>query len=195
MTYFDPSQDIDWQKLWDELEWDNQDYREKTTGLRLKQRARQYAALPQEEDDDIANKYHVLIFDLGKEQYGIDVTLVQKVLTIDKISPVPGTPDFYAGVVNVRGQIITVLDLQVFFKMNMDTEREPRELIVVQANRLEIGILAHHIHDVITVPSADTESIDDVRYARGVTANGLVILDIARLFEDNRLVIGGSEEA
>jgi purine-binding chemotaxis protein CheW len=189
----DLSSSIDWQALWQQLDWDDEAHREEARRLRLSQRARQYASLPPEAEDDTSSHF-VLVFELGQERYGIDVRLVRKVLRIQRIFPVPGTPPFYLGVVNVRGQIVTVADLRLFFDMPADRAETANEIIVVEANKLEIGILARHVHDIISVPRSELESLDDVRYARGITAERLVLLDIARLFEDERLVIGGAED-
>ena len=180
--------------MWQELDWDDATYQTNATKNRLQRRARQYAALPAEKDDEASGKRFVLTFSLGKERYAIDVQLVRLVRSVDKIFPVPGTPRFYPGVVNVRGSILTALDLRVFFDMPIDEGDKPHELIVVETNDLQIGLLAHHVYDVVSVPDTTVEAIDDIRYAHGVTADHLVLLDIARLFEDGRLIVGGVDE-
>ena len=93
----------------------------------------------------------------------------------------------------MRGQIITAIDLRRFFDMSVDESNMPGELIVVESNNLHIGLLAHHVYDVISVSKTTVEPIEDVRYAYGVTADRLVLLDIARMFEDDRLIIGGKD--
>ena len=180
----------DWKAFWEELGWEAGQNQEDAVVQRLKQRAEQYAKEPSQ--DDSAEKYNVLTFALGQERYAVDVMLVKMVRHIDRITPVPGTPEFYPGVVNLRGQIITVMDLRRFFHMTVDDV--PHELVVIQSNQLEIGLLAHHIEGVMDVPVQDVQPIDDIRYARGVTAEQLILLDVARLFEDDRLIIGGVYE-
>jgi purine-binding chemotaxis protein CheW len=194
MSQFNDPNTIDWKTLWQKLDWDDESHREEATRKRLQRRARQYASLPPEKDDETAGKRFVLTFSLGKERYAIDVQLVRIVRSLDTLFPVPGTPSFYPGVVNIRGQIVTVMDLRLFFDMRVEDSDAARELIVVEANNLQIGLLAHHVYDVISVPSVEVEAIDDIRYAYGVTADRLVLLDIARMFEDSRLVIGGVDE-
>ena len=78
----------------------------------------------------------------------------------------------------------------MFFNVTIGNEDDPSELIVVEANNLTIGLLAHHVRDVEDIPRSTAESMDDVRYAYGVTAEKLVLLDIARMFEDDRLIAG-----
>jgi purine-binding chemotaxis protein CheW len=190
MSHFDNHQAIDWKALWEELGWDDETKRGESTQKRLKKRAQQYALSLPDQDAEKLDKLAVLVFELGSEFYAVDVGCVRTVRLVDEVSPVPGTPDFYPGVMNVRGQIITLIDLRLFFGVTIDTDDVPGELIVVEANDLTIGLLAHHVRDVTHVPRSTAESMDDVRYAYGVTAEKLVLLDIVRMFEDNRLIAG-----
>jgi purine-binding chemotaxis protein CheW len=187
-------QKIDWEAVWKSLNWDDLAGSEEAAHERLHQRALAYAA-PPPKADALEDAKTVLVFELSDERYGIDVMTVRSVRTISHITRVPGTPSFYRGVVNVRGQIVTVMDLRLLFEIVITADMSsPDELIVVQANQLEIGLLAHNVEGVIAVPQADIEPVDNIRYALGVTTDRLVLLDIDRLFEDNRLIIGGKEE-
>ncbi|MFW5771673.1 MAG: chemotaxis protein CheW [Phototrophicaceae bacterium] len=193
MTTSDYSQSFDWKALWQELDGTNDDERrEAYFRERLRQRAEQYARPAA--STDTTPLYTVLVFDLGGEQYGVDVVRVRSVRPVGTISPVPGTPAFYPGVVNIRGQIITVIDLRLFFNIDASASQPPDELVVVRGSRLELGLLAHHVRGVTAIASDQLESIEDVRYARGVTPGGLVLLDINRMLEDDRLVIGGADD-
>jgi purine-binding chemotaxis protein CheW len=137
----------------------------------------------------------VLTFELGSEHYGVDVMAVRGTRTISRITRVPGTPPFYRGVVNVRGQVITVMDLRLFFGISSGEENmPPDELVVVRGAGLEIGLLAHNVEGVLTLPNEKFEPVDNMRYAIGVTKDRLVLLDVQRLLEDDQLVIGGQEE-
>jgi purine-binding chemotaxis protein CheW len=184
---------IDWEAVWKSLDWDAEDRQQQTIHERLRQRAAQYAT-PLREDRIEGETYTVLTFALGSETYGVDVTLVQGVRAVTKITRVPGAPHFYRGVINVRGQIISVIDLRTFFEIDGDEQDPPRELIVVRANQLEIGLLARHVEGVMTVPQAAVELLEDMRYALGVTMERLVVLNIATMLEDERLIVGGGDE-
>jgi purine-binding chemotaxis protein CheW len=138
----------------------------------------------------------MLNFRLGDEYYGVDVMTVQSVRTIRRVTRVPGIPHFYRGVVNVRGQVITVLDLRLFFDVPVHDEAiAPDELVVVKAAGLEIGLLAHNIEGVQAIPLDTVEPVENMRYAWGVTRNQLVLLDVERLLEDEQLVVGGADES
>lgn len=184
---------VDWQALRQELGWD--DTTHTNTGIQalLNQRARQYASSLPEDQDTIAAQA-VLVFLLGTERYGIDVLHVKTVRRLERITPVPGVPPFYKGVVNIRGQIITVLDLRLFFNIAITRRDPPEELIILQTNNLEIGILAHRVQDILTLRPHEIEPLEDIRYARGMTHDRVILLDTTRLFDDERLIVGGVDE-
>ncbi len=161
---------------------------------RLRQRAVQYAAPLKTPEDTHDTGFNVLTFDLGDERYSVDVHLVRSVRPVGKIAPVPGLPRFYTGVVNLRGTITTILDLRVFFELSAARHTPAPELIVIHNNNLELGLLATHVWGVLRVSTAEIEPMDEMRYARGVTAAGLVLLDMQQLLNDERLIIGGTSE-
>ena len=188
------NQTFDWQNIWQDMEWDDEARRERIMRQRLEMRARTYAAPLAQDDVDATAVYTVLTFDLGGEQYGVDVMLVQAVRASPLITPVPATPRFYKGVVNLRGKITTAMDLRLFFDIGMEEQHPPGELVVIRGNRLEIGLLAHHVQGVMDIPHESVEPLSDIRYALGVTKERLVLLDIAALMEDDRLIVGGVDE-
>jgi len=184
---------IDWEAIWQSLDWDDTQRQQAAIQEQLKQRAQQYAQPSKQQttlQEEREEAYQLLTFDLGSERYGIDVTLVTSVRSIGKLTRVPGAPPFYQGVVNIRGQIVTVLDLRIILSLGMDTTHIPPELIVVKNQNLELAILADHVSDVERIRVDAVEPIE-MKYTRGVTLNRLIVLDIEQLLSDERLFIGG----
>lgn len=164
---------------------------------RLQHRARAYAS-PIGDGDDLGDdeSYHVLCFSLGQgshqEKYAIDVMTVRNVRYTGDITRVPGLPDFYAGIINVRGQMITVLDLRRWY--GNPAPDMPAEVIITEAGSLQLALLAGRIEQVMRIPYQQVTPLD-LRDARGVTPDKRIVLDIAALFADERLIIGGMEDA
>ncbi len=186
---------IDWEAIWKSLDWDDTDREQEAIRERLQQRAQQYAKPSKQQESyqsDRKDVYQLLTFDLGSERYGIDVSVVTSVRAIKKLTRVPGAPSFYRGVVNVRGQIITVLDLRILLSLGINTSEIPPEIIVVEYNNLELAILADHVSAVERIPVDVIEPIE-MTYARGVTLGRLVVLDTEQLLADERLFVGGVE--
>lgn len=184
---------IDWDAVLRSLDWDDAAHTQAVLQQRLHQRAQQYAK-PVVEAGFVGDVHTILAFQLGAETYGVNVMAVHGIRAVSRIVRVPGTPRFYRGVVNVRGQVISVIDLRLYFDIGFDENDVPRELVLVRANQLEVGLLATHVEGTMTIPHAEIEPLDDMRYAFGVTKERLIVLDIEQLFHDERLIIGGSDE-
>ena len=180
----------DLQALWEELTQSEEEQKARIRRQRFDERAKDYAA-PKIEDDNYADNevYRLLTFRFGDEQYGIDVEIVTGIRPAEKITRVPGIPPFYRGVINVRGQILSVLDLRLFFNL-APSESKKSELIMIKLENLSLALLADHIEEVQVVPRNTIEPVD-TPYVRGVTANKLVVLDTKYLQNDDRLIIGG----
>ncbi len=186
-----PKSQMDWESVWKSLNWDDKQRLANADQDRLRQRARQYAIPLEENQADTQDVKSFLTFNLGVERYGIDVMLVRGVRTAPRITLVPGTPNFYRGVINLRGQIITVLDLRPFFGLSSpDADDLPGEIIIVQAAKLHLALLAKQIYGVVSLPSSEIKPVEHLPYAFGVTWDRTVILNLAQLFEDGRLVVG-----
>lgn len=195
MTQTPKPQHVNWEAVWKSLDWDDEMRRAAASTLRLRQRAQQYASPVAAPGDLAEDTYTVLSFDLGGETYSVDVTLVRNVRALNNLVRVPGLPSFYPGVVNIRGQIVTVMDLRHFFGIATDEEIiVPYELVLVYANDLEIALLAHQVNGVVTVPRRAISHLDNMRYTRGITHDKMIMLDIERLLADERVVIGGKHD-
>jgi purine-binding chemotaxis protein CheW len=175
------------QALWDDLNQPERERQQSELEKRLRQRAQQYVTASDDVPAD-ADVYRLLTFSLGSERYGLDVSIIRGVRTVTRVTRVPGVPAFYRGVVNVRGRIISVLDLRLFFDLSVLDTPPPREIVLVEAHDLYIALAADHIEDVQNIPHAAVEPTDG-DYTHGVTMGRLVVLDGERLFRDERLII------
>lgn len=182
---------MNWEELLEELNHSDATRQERALRSRLKERARQYALPKDSAATEDLDSYHVVTFRMGDELYALEVRAVRGVRSVEKITFVPSVPAFYRGVVNVRGQVISALDLRTFF--NLPTiAASPREMLIVENNGLTLAVLADQVEDVMSIPRRDVEPVD-LRYAFGVrrTADHITILDIEQITADERLIVGG----
>lgn len=185
---------IDWRTLLADLDPDNSARDKRQLEEQLRQRARQYAAAhTRAEALTEAEADTVLTFRLGAERYALDVGHIRGVRPVTRITRVPGVPAFYRGVVNVRGQVLSVLDLRAFFNVARSDEAEPGEMILTATASLSLALLAHHVEDVMTLPKTAIQATE-MRYARGITQERMIVLDLEQLFTDERLIIGGGDD-
>jgi purine-binding chemotaxis protein CheW len=190
-----PQRQIDWEAVWKSLNWDDEQRQQSVNAERLRQRAQHYAAPVKDQETVPEDARSILAFQLGHEQYGIDVKFVRGIRSLGVIAHVPGSPNFYQGVINVRGQIITVVDLRNFFQIPPGAElTDPGEVVIVHAGKLEMALLAHHVIGVDSIPLSAIKPVEHMPYALGLTSEKMILLDMGQLFQDERLIVGGVNE-
>lgn len=172
--------------IWNELGWDDEGQRRRLAEERLRQRARAYAA-PKADPTPEEALLRVLSFRLGQERYGLDVQAVRGVRPLGQMARLFQAPPFYVGIISQRGQMVTVFDLRPFFGLPIDPQQQsPNEVVLIEGQGLRLALLAHHVEDMQPILRADIGAAA-LRYARGVTADRIIILDLEALLDDERL--------
>ena len=137
----------------------------------------------------------LLEFGLASERYAIERRYVQEVHPLRELTPLPGTPAFILGIVNVRGRMVPVLDLKKFFELPERGLTDLHRTIIVRGHDLEIGLLADVIIGIRGVaaetlqPSLPTLTGIRADYLRGVTAGRLVVLAVDRILGDPKIIV------
>jgi purine-binding chemotaxis protein CheW len=142
----------------------------------------------------------VLEFRLAQERYAVESQYVQEVHPLKELTPLPCTPPFVIGVVNVRGRIVPVLDLKKFLELPEKGLTDLHRIILVRGEDFEVGILADVIVGVRFVlentlqPSLPTLTGLRAEYLKGVTAERLIILDLKRILADPKIIVNDEVE-
>ena len=137
----------------------------------------------------------LLEFRLASEAYAIETRYVEAVHPLQQLTPLPGTPAFVLGVVNVRGRILPVLDLKKFFDLPEQGLTDLHRIVLVRGHDLELGLLADVIVGVRSVtvgglqPSLPTLTGIRADYLKGVSKERLVVLDLDRILSDPKIVV------
>jgi purine-binding chemotaxis protein CheW len=134
---------------------------------------------------------HLVTFLIGREEYGVDVRLVQEIIRVPAITPVPRAPVFAKGVINLRGRIIPVMDFRAKLGLgSADAGQRKARILVVRLQGRLIGLLVDGASQVLKVPVSSIEAAPeevapgDAGHIRGVAKlhDRLVILvDLARI--------------
>lgn len=98
-----------------------------------------------------------LTFFLAGEEYGIEILKVQEIIGMMTITPVPRTPHFIRGVINLRGKVITVVDLRLKFEMEPKEQTEETCIIVVQTGGIQIGCVVDKVSEVLDINEREIE--------------------------------------
>jgi len=156
-------------------------------------RAAELAESSSNESQD-AEALEALVFALGREHYALPANQVHEVRPLGLLTALPGTPAFLAGLINVRGRIVPVVDLRPLLGLNTDS---PSTSVVLVAHRGgHIGLLVAGRPIVRPLPVADLTdpppghlSGIDPTCIRGITPGLVIVLDAERLLADPRLVV------
>ncbi len=160
----------------------------------LKARAKTLAREPKEEK--VAEQYlEVLEFLLAYEKYGIESSYVREIYPLKELTPLPCTPPFVLGLINVRGQILSVIDIKKFFDLPDKGLTDLNKVIILQTDKMELGILADAILGVRSIPLQEIQTslptLTGIRadYLRGVTKEPLVVLDGEKILSDKKIIV------
>lgn len=142
----------------------------------------------------------VVAFLLGNESYALESIYIREVQPLRELTPLPGTPPFVLGIINLRGQIVSVITIKKFFDLPERGLTTLDKVIVIGDGRMEFGILADAILGVRSLPLAIIQpslpTLTGVRqeYLKGITSEGLVILDAGKLLSDPKIIVHEAPE-
>ncbi len=135
---------------------------------------------------------HIVGFRVGRETYGAPITSLHEIVRVPEITAVPDSPDFMEGVINLRGKIVTVIDLRKRFgEAQVSSRRSNRILVVEHRGRLS-GLIVDSASEVLKIPAADVEPSPALSPEHGLNCvtglgkhNGrlIVLLDMAKLLD------------
>ena len=137
----------------------------------------------------------VVCFLLGQEKYGIESRYVREVCPLNDLTPLPGAPSFVLGIVNVHGQVLSVIDIRQFFDLPQGGVGDLDRLIVLQHGSMEFALFCNAILGVVEVPTSELQSglptLTDLRaeYLKGVTGDRVAILDGAKFLSDEKMIV------
>ncbi|NQU51109.1 MAG: chemotaxis protein CheW [Bacteroidetes bacterium] len=168
----------------------NQTYRDKI----LKERAK-ILQKTINETEVAGEQIEVLEFLLSEEKYAIDSTYISEVIRIADLTPLPCTPSFILGIINKRGQILSVVDIKKFFNLPEKGITNLNRVIVVKHNEIEIGILTDEIigNTTVNIQSLQKElpALNKIanNYVMGISKERLIVLDIKEMLLDEKIII------
>ncbi|RME32647.1 MAG: purine-binding chemotaxis protein CheW [Gammaproteobacteria bacterium] len=132
-------------------------------------------------------------FRLAGETYGINVIQIQEVLRLSEIAPVPGAPDHVLGIINLRGNVVTVIDARRRFGLPPQEPDDLSRIVITENDGMTVGILVDSVAEVVNLRLSEIESPPNVgkdessRYIQGVHSEGdriLILVDLNRLLEE-----------
>jgi purine-binding chemotaxis protein CheW len=132
-------------------------------------------------------------FQLEDETYGINVMQVREVLRYSEIAPVPGAPDYVLGIINLRGNVVTVIDTRSRFGLMPGEITDNTRIVIIEAEKQVIGILVDSVAEVVYLRSSEIDSTPSVgteesaKFIQGVSNRDgelLILVDLNKLLSD-----------
>jgi len=147
------------------------------------------------EEAEVEDLLEVVEFRLGSERYAVASVHVGEVFPLKEISHVPCTPPFVVGIINLRGRIVSIVDLKYFFDLPR-TEHAPEErVIVLRSGEMEMGILVDALVGIRMIslreihPPLPTMSGIRAAYLLGVEGGDTAILDGGKILRDESIIV------
>lgn len=134
-----------------------------------------------------------LTFRLGDETFAINVMQVQEVLRATEIAPVPGAPEFVLGIINLRGNVVTVIDARKRINLDYREVDEDSRIVITEAGRQVVGILVDCVAEVLEMEDSEIEPAPNVgkdessKYIQGVVNRDqtlIILVDLDKLLSD-----------
>src|ERR1700724_435463 len=135
---------------------------------------------------------HIVGFQVGRETYGGPITSLHEIVRVPEITAVPDAPEFVEGVINLRGKIVSVIDLRKRLGEKKITSTRRNRILVVEHNSRLCGLIVDSASEVLKIPASDVEASPKVLHESElhcVTGLGkykgrlIVLLDVTKLLD------------
>lgn len=148
------------------------------------------------ETDEDTQKDKYLTFRVENESYGIDIQYVTEIIGIQPVTEVPELPEYIRGIINLRGNIIPVMDVRLRFKKTYLEYNDRTCIIVVDIHRTSIGLIVDSVSEVLSIAGSDIVQPPEInktsgnRYIKGIGKTGnevKLLLDCNKLLSENEV--------
>ena len=149
---------------------------------------------------EVDQTIQLVTFQLGDEQYGINIMDVREIVRLQEVRGIPSAPPYVEGIINLRGSIVPIINLHRRFHIQREQTDEEDKLLsgflILELNEMELGVFIDKVSRVVTVNTSEIQDPPQIlsgigkEYIQGVAPekNGyLIILDIDRLFDPKEL--------
>lgn len=147
-----------------------------------------------EHKDFTHREIHIVGFQIGGETYGVPIASLHEIVRVPEITAVPDAPDYMEGVINLRGKIVSVIDLRKRFHQKQTTSSRRNRILVVAFKGRLCGLIVDSASEVIKIPASDVEPSTTVFQdgaSNAITGLGkykgrlIVLLDVSRLLDSS----------
>ena len=156
-------------------------------------------SLMESENQDLSGYTQLVVIRIAQEYFGVDLELIQECVDFRGLTSIPGCPEFVAGVINVRGEALPIVDIRATLDVPSEESASPHKAIVVQFENIFVGIVAEEIIESVFLQASDmvsgalTGSVKEEGYIRGIAQfhnqKTLKVLDLQKLLMSGELTV------
>lgn len=144
----------------------------------------------------MAKDLHIVGFRIGRETFGVPIALVHEIVRVPDITSVPDAPDYIEGVINLRGKIISIVDLRKRFGERDITSHKKNRILVVEVENKMVGLVVDAASEVLKIPPSEIDAPPNVfeegelNYVTGVGKLGgrlIILIDLSKILQRGEL--------
>ena len=144
----------------------------------------------------MAKELHIVGFRIGRESFGVPISLVHEIVRIPEITSVPESPDFVEGVINLRGKIVPVVDLRKRFGESEIQSTRKNRILVAEVETKMVGLIVDSASEVMKIPEGEVEQPPNIfeegelNYVTGVgklKGRLIILVDLTRILQKGEL--------
>lgn len=144
----------------------------------------------------MAKDLHIVGFRIGRETFGVPIALVHEIVRVPEITAVPEAPDYIEGVINLRGKIISIVDLRKRFGEREISRNKKNRILVVEVDGKMVGLVVDAASEVLKIPPSEIDAPPNVfeegelNYVTGVGKLGgrlIILIDLNKILQRGEL--------
>lgn len=133
-----------------------------------------------------------IVIQMGNEKYGINIAYIDNIVRMQRITRVPKAADYYRGVINLRGEVIPVMDLRIKMGLEEVPETKNTRMIIIKLDNGKIGVIVDEVREVVNLSDSEVEGVtyrnNGDKKATFISGVGKVGADLISLLDINSLV-------
>lgn len=132
----------------------------------------------------------VVVFGLDQEEYAVEITQLQEIIKIPDITPIPNSPEFIKGILNLRGKIVVVVDLEKRFSLVKEGDEQSKHIIICEIDGSNYGVLVDRVREVLLVSKDDIQPTPELVSAKisGDYLGGVIVFEKEEKDEEEGVV-------
>lgn len=147
------------------------------------------------EEDMVSNEIQLVVFRLGSEEFGVNISQVREIIRVGEITRIPGSPSFVDGVINLRGQVTTVINLRSRLGLDGKKDDQNARIMIIEVDKNIIGVIVDSVAEVKYLSQENIEPLPDSlstsissEYIQGVgklSGRLLILVNLKQLIHDD----------